>query len=596
MARTAIPRNGRQLQLRATILRSSMARNSPVHTPKPPRDGGRLLAQILCLVFGLLGAVPLAVGLLVRTDLVHSWAARQTAALLERELGIVAHYRVVVQAWPFAVGLSDVVVESNDGGAPALQAAKISLRPRLFGLLAGQFDAGNIEIDAPRLRVVVREGKLTNVQYKLPASAPAPRSSRHAPFRAIAITDAALDAELDGVQLKARDIDVDVASEEGPVYEIAVRAGEQLLVRTRPVFSVGPDAGQEPAIDEDVICRFDGRVRWSKSSLLVRRLAVSAAADDDARPGTAPSCSLPEGDPRRIEITLAHVQTPWPISDHPDVEGAVKVRTPLSLVNRLLPFPPLKGFVTVDVEGRYQKSLRLPVLRGKVEGSGIELDVYRLMSELSADIAIDGEGIRSESASVGFGYGTITLHEVAVEPLKKGAPIRIGSVDAVNIGFPAMMRDLDVTQHAHVQWQFRSTHVGTVEGTLAPLRLDGEFTGHTSDFEVFDSAVDDPARHHMIGVKEAKLSGHVAARPEAEQVNNPHADLGDSDLEASGWRGCHNDISLVVAPSSRLDLANISPLAKLKLGGRAQVSAQMTGKFNNPLLTGQLAVAGLSLD
>src|SRR5205823_4439895 len=106
----------------------------------------------------LLGAVPFGVGVLVRTRYVRDWAARQTAAALERELGLVAHYRVAVQAWPFAVTLADAVIEGSDGLGPVLTAKRISVRPRLFGLLAGQIDAGHIEIDAPRLRIVVREG------------------------------------------------------------------------------------------------------------------------------------------------------------------------------------------------------------------------------------------------------------------------------------------------------------------------------------------------------------------------------------------------------------------------------------------------------
>ena len=96
-----------------------MPRIALPYVRKRRRDWGRLLARLLCLAFGVIGAVPFGVGLLVRTPPVRVWAAHETAAVLARELGLTARYRVEVQAWPLSVGLSDVVVEGSDGlGAP----------------------------------------------------------------------------------------------------------------------------------------------------------------------------------------------------------------------------------------------------------------------------------------------------------------------------------------------------------------------------------------------------------------------------------------------------------------------------------------------
>jgi translocation and assembly module TamB len=75
---------------------------------------------VLCAVFALIGAVPLGLGFLVRTAPVRAWAARETSALLARELGIVAHYDVAVQAWPVVIALENVVVDASDGGTPFL--------------------------------------------------------------------------------------------------------------------------------------------------------------------------------------------------------------------------------------------------------------------------------------------------------------------------------------------------------------------------------------------------------------------------------------------------------------------------------------------
>ena len=285
----------------------------------------------------------------------------------------------------------------------------------------------------------------------------------------------------------------------------------------------------------------------------MRRLAVQAVADLDDQRGTAVSCDLPASDPRRVELSLGHVQASFPALQNGriDVEGSVHVRAPLPLVNRFVQFPPLKGNIAADLEGRYGGASTLPAVRGKISGRGIELDRYHLISELSADVAVEDDVVRAEQVSIGFGEGTIVAHNLVVEPLKKGAPIRIGSSDATNVHFAAMMRDLDVTPHAHVNWTYKATHVAVMEGTLAPLKLDADFNASTSDFEVFDKAVDDPARRHMIGVKESKVVGHASVRPDAVIFRNSRVDFGDSHFEASVSLGFRNDIGVNIVRSKR---------------------------------------------
>src|SRR5260221_1740717 len=494
--------------------RLAMAERARRYRRKPRRDWGRLFARLCCVVFGVVGAVPFSVGLLVRTPVVRAWAARETAAAVERELGLVARYRVEVQAWPLSIGLSEVRVEGSDGLGPALIAQRIAVRPRLFSLMSGRLDAGHIEIDGPRARLVVRDGELSNVRYRLPKTEDRPRV-RRAPFISVAITDAALDIDVDGVAVRGRDIDLDVSAEDGPTFDIALRAGQQSIVRERDVLSVDPVPEGTRAVDEDVLCQLDARLRLTRDSLLVRRLAIVAVADLDPERGTAASCDTPAGDPRRIEVTLGHVQATLAKDAKVEVEGNAHLRVPLALTNRYIPFPPLKGYVSVDVDGRYGRASVLPTLRGKVTGHGLELDRYRLISELSADVAIEDDVIRAEQVTIGFAEGTIAARNLVVEPFKKGVPIRIGSTDSANVRFAPMMRDLDVTEHAHVNWTYKTTRVGTMEGTLVPLKLDAEFNGTTGDFEVFDRAIDDPARKHMIGVKDARVAGHASIRPDA---------------------------------------------------------------------------------
>lgn len=50
---------------------------SPRSLPlKKRRDIGRAAAVVLCVLFAIVGAVPLLLGVLVRTSLVRGWAAR----------------------------------------------------------------------------------------------------------------------------------------------------------------------------------------------------------------------------------------------------------------------------------------------------------------------------------------------------------------------------------------------------------------------------------------------------------------------------------------------------------------------------------------
>src|ERR1700759_239523 len=122
--------------------------------------------MVLCVVFGVVGAGPLGLGLLVRTAPVRAWAARETAAIVAGQLGVNARYDVAVQVWPVVVALENVVVDASDGGPPFLAVERIAVRPRPFALLGGHLDAGDVEIVGPRIRVVVENGKLQNLTYK----------------------------------------------------------------------------------------------------------------------------------------------------------------------------------------------------------------------------------------------------------------------------------------------------------------------------------------------------------------------------------------------------------------------------------------------
>ena len=67
--------------------------------------------MVLCVLFGIVGAVPLGLGFLVRTAMVRAGAARETSAIIAGLLEVTARYDVVVQAWPVVVALENEVVD-----------------------------------------------------------------------------------------------------------------------------------------------------------------------------------------------------------------------------------------------------------------------------------------------------------------------------------------------------------------------------------------------------------------------------------------------------------------------------------------------------
>src|SRR5262249_41557928 len=148
--------------------RSALRGPRGAHQPRRPRDLGRALARLLCVLFAVVGSVPLLGGLLVQSEPLRKWAASETARILEEQLGLSASYSVELNLLPLRLAITNLVVPSKDGGTPALSAGSVSVRPRFFSLLAGRIDVGDIELDETRVRLVMKNGVIQNVDYRLP--------------------------------------------------------------------------------------------------------------------------------------------------------------------------------------------------------------------------------------------------------------------------------------------------------------------------------------------------------------------------------------------------------------------------------------------
>ncbi|MFO0570349.1 MAG: translocation/assembly module TamB domain-containing protein [Polyangiaceae bacterium] len=573
-----------------------------------PTDFGRLLARLLCAVFALIGVVPLALAVGLRSKPVLDWAARETSRVLQTELGVTATYRVEMQLLPLRIALHDVVVPASDGGAPFLVAESASVRPRVFSLLAGRLDVGDVEIVRPRTRVVLREGKLVNLAYRLPAKKAPSQKSDRVPFGSLGITEAELDLDIDGIRARTGPIDLDVFAEKGPSFEIGLRAAESSLVRPRSVTlpSSAPspsrrgelDAGEQreftyTAWDEDAICQLDVRLRVDGDKVLVRRMALLGVADQDPAENTLPKCNVDdESNPARLALRLSQLRIEPRPDEVPLVDGHVVVRAPAGLTNRFVKMGPLMGWVAFAGDVHYDGRTKLPEVRGRLRGADIQLDVYRLAQKLDATLALSGDRIEVSRFETHFAEGVVTVSDARIEPLEKGAPITAARVDGNGVSFSAMMRDLGVTPNTIVAWGLDKTRVTKLKGTLSPLKIDADLSAETRNFEVFNRAYHDPARKHMIGVHAAAIRGRIGVRPQALEFYDTRATFGKSTVISPLVSiGFHNDIEVRVGKGSKIDLGDVSPLIDIPWAGVADLSVQMAGKSGDPLLTGDLSIA-----
>jgi translocation and assembly module TamB len=562
--------------------------------PRAPRfDPVRLLARVLCGVFGLIGLLPLAAELLLNFDRVQAWAARETARVLMEQLGVEARYEVRVHLIPLRLRVEQLVVPASDGGGPALSVERVSVSPRVFSLLAGRLDAGDVEVEAPRARLVIEKGELKNVRYRLPKTQKSTTPSKQPPFGSLSVSDGRVMADIDGVRVDTGLMDLDVFADSGPSFEIMLSSSLASVTRARPSAGSANAAHAAPAHDSDALCRLDLRARFEGRELFVRRLSALGVADLDPEQNAAPSCEGSASSEARVALRLSQLRLVLGDGGKPYLSGHVVSRLPLALGNRFLRTLPLSGWLGFSGDVRYDGQARMPEIHGRVSGGGIGLDKYRLAKELGIDLHVSRDVIRIPRYEMKFADGDVVALNGRIEPFAAGTPLTLERVDGKGMTFEALMRDLDVTPNTIIRWGLTQTLVTNLKGTLSPVKIDAELSADTREFEVFDRAFHDPARKHMIGVKSATVRGKIGVRPNALLFYDTRAEFGKSSMPVKMVSiGFDNQLSLEVPPGARLHLADVSPLIDIPLAGEAELDVSMGGAANNPLLTGNLRVAG----
>ncbi|MFZ5890811.1 MAG: translocation/assembly module TamB domain-containing protein [Myxococcota bacterium] len=554
-------------------------------------DPTRLLARILCAVFGVIGVLPLGAGLFLELGPVQRWAATETARVLKEQLGLEASYDVRVHLIPLRLRVENLVVPASDGGSPALVVERVSVSPRLFSLLAGRLDVGEVEIESPRARLVIEQGEIKNVRYRLPKPQAKQAKATSSPFGAFSVNDGRFVIDVDGTHIDTGAVDVDVFAEAGPAFELMLSGSGATVARARKPMGSGVPEDAPLAHDADSLCRLELRARIENGELLIRRLSVLGVADLDPAEGAAPSCEIGSNAVGRVALRLSQLRASLGSEGKkPYLAGHVVVRTPLAILNRFVKTLPLAGWAGFSGDIRYDATSRLPEVQGRVSGGGIALERYRLASELGVDLQITRDVVRIPRYEMVFADGHVLAQNGRIEPFAPGTPLTVERVDGKGMTFEGLMRDLGVTPNTIIRWHLVGTHVANIKATLSPLKIDADLSAETRDFEVFDRAFHDPLRRHVIGVKSSILRGKIGVRPEALLFTDTRADFGHSSmfvkLVSVGFEG---ENSLEVLPS-KLHLADITPLLDIPMAGEAEIDCKMSGPGADPTLVGNLSI------
>jgi translocation and assembly module TamB len=554
------------------------------------RDWGRALARLLCVALAVVGVLPFAATLVARSAWARTWAARETEKVLSTR-GIEARYGLALRVWPLAIELTNVRVDSSDGGPPALECARVRVRPKLFALLAGKVAIDQVEMDAPRARIAVRGGRIANLAVPQRSSSE-PSGPIHAPFGSFALTDASIALDLDDTRVEARSLDLDVTAEDdlalGSTFELALRAGGASVHRRRAL------PGGQTAVDDDALCSLEGRVRIEPSAVLVRRLEAVGAADLDPAATSPAGCDLPADDKRRVELAMEHLHVafPGPGSAVPTFDGHIRVRGPVALARRAAPLPDVDGWVALDADVRYGLDTLLPDMSGTLEAHELRLERYHFAQELHSQLTVRGNLVESPVTTLRLGNGTVTLRDTVVAPLAQGGKLEKTTLDAADVDFTVLLRDLGVHPSSYVGWDIRELHAPIISGTFDPLKLDGDFTGKTYSFGVYDRPAEDRTRQRLFGVAEAQLAARVSVRPDALKFVEVRATLPRSRVEGGYVSlGYHDELRIDV-PRVVADLDDLSPIGPVALHGKVTASSHVGGTFNHPEPEGDIQSIG----
>ena len=582
-------------------------RPQPIVTNARPkkRDWGRFVARTVSLVFFLLGLLPLVIGITLRTNWAKSQISQAIQSVLWSELGLKASFQLSADVLPLGVELRDVQIDSTDGSAPVLTAQRVRVAPRLFRLLAGQPDAGDITVDQPSIHLVLANGELKNLQLKLkkkPATEPGPKTAaakKKFPLRSVHLNGLSVGLLVDDqhIETKVDETDADLSFGDDGSFDAALTLSTATIQRQRT-------AHGNTIWDDDRLCTLRARVHFDGQSVLVRRAEIDLRVDRDAAKDTFPNCGpYEELDDDRVFVSAQRLRVTPVAGELPRVEGKLALGAPLDLVGRFLEKSPITGVVKLETDLRFDGRVELPTARAHLLAKELVLFGERTIAHhIDARIETTPDTARIEDAIVQWSGGWVELKNAKVQPLAKNVPVDVEVAEIHGLRFPSLMSDLGVTQNTIVQWDLEEGTLRNFKGHAADEQaggpvLMGDLAVRTSNFEVFDKAYHNPKKEHVIAVKKGYVKGKFGFEPNGVVFKNVHADCGRSQVSVP-WVliGFKDALEIDVGQGSHVDFADITPIGPLELGGTADVTAKIRGPQSDPKIEGVLHGKGLRLD
>jgi translocation and assembly module TamB len=307
-------------------------------------------------------------------------------------------------------------------------------------------------------------------------------------------------------------------------------------------------------------------------------------------------CKLPTTDWRRVELQ-AHqlvVDLPQKQGDLPHVSGRIQARAPVPLLNRIPNTPHVEGWVGITAEGAFVSDKDLPEAQGHLEAHDIRVTKFKFAQEIQANFVVHKNVVTMDKVDVRVADGLATLSNVRVEPLAPGIPVR-AKLDVDNPSFFRLLQDLSVARHPHVTWDLKEVHVPLLTGTCNPLHIDGDLTARTENFGVYTDGVDQPTKKHIIAIESARISNHVAIRPDGLEFHNVRVELPHGSLDGGYVHLGFDEVLKVDVPRVDIGLDDISPITDVKLAGRVKGEAHVTGHFTDPKIVADTTIDDFNL-
>lgn len=552
----------------------------------PPRDWGRSVARVVCLLFALVGLVPVALALVVRSESVEELLASEAQNLLRGQLGLEASFQTNVRLLPLKITLENLVVRSTDGGSPALTLGSLVVRPRPFSLLGGRLDLGDVEIEELRARVVLRNGAFENVTLTLPKTDPNTPTElpSRLPFRSLLLSGADLDVTFDDQRVALGGVDVDAFAEETLAVDLALR------VSTTEVWTTS-----EPgSAYHDRLCGVDLRARLAPDEIRVKRLNLLGQVA--TAPNTEFERTCETAGEERLALRISRASVALDGAHLTSASGRLLVRAPLVLGTRFAGLPPSVGWAGFTGELDYDGRGRLPNVVGTLTGAGLRIGEYGVAEKLHGNVRLERDVVVVPSLTAGWANGTAVITDARIAPFEPKGPLSVRHIDVRDMNFPGVMRDIAMTRNTIVDWDYDHVSIDKVRGQLSPFYLDGGVDADTSNFTVYDRAFHAAGKQRMVGAPPAKIVGRWRATPTALEFYETLVRFGSSSLPVGLVSiGFSNTFGLLVGPGAELDLEDIGPLAGVTTKGRLKLEATAKGPMNDPSIEGRASIDDFEL-